>query len=123
MSHIVTHTHIPVASKQLNSNEVRNTMKRIFVIVYYMTKLHQYCMQLHKYAKAENCIPIAYIYMTICTQKTDCLFSSVCCYIELTLKKTTLIVLAMKTANCYINHCIYMRTLHETTYPGPFVRA
>ena len=44
MLHTVTHTHnfytyIPVASKQLDSNEVRSMMKKIFVIIIIMYQI------------------------------------------------------------------------------------
>ena len=67
MSRTITHTHtyIPVASKQLDSNEVKSTKKRIFVILSLHDKFHWYCMQLHKYiSRLKIVIPIAYIYMT-----------------------------------------------------------
>ena len=54
ISHIVTHTYIPVASNQLNSNEVykkHNEENINLVIVLIHDKFHQYCMQLHKYTK------------------------------------------------------------------------
>ena len=74
------------------------------VIVLLFDKFHQYCMQLHKYTK-NNFKKIVHIIKNMTDTsvhfKKQLIACSVVYVVTLSLhKNTTLIVLAMKTANC-----------------------